>query len=363
MSNNTFGDYDPDKAGQRYSGMKTKKVEKDKSNVYRILPPQGKLKDRMELGQYWVIHYGFAKSKTGKNIPIACVEKFRWGDDKKKVITQRCPMCDYHKAVQTAFDSVKDKGDAPSQAQALALNTKLEDLSVDKKYYTNALSLEGTVEIFKIGYKHMKALEAELKNIKKKYGVIATSLSDGLYLDFSKSGTGRDTVFTVTPYQITERKPDGSFSSTLVSSRLTDADIERVSKDVKELTTLFKEFSAEDIALVVKGDEETKKRLFSAPTSEVEDESSGDDESAGTIASAGAVGNAAASYMTGDVGVVGPAPVATLKQAPAPVAAQVVVTPLAAAPQPAPTAAVLPPAQGLSVDQIIAQFANGGAAK
>ena|ERR1700677_1126418 len=367
-NNNTFGDYDPDKAGQRFGSMKTKKVEKDKSNIYRILPPQGKLRDQMKLGQYWVIHYGFAKSKNGKNIPIACAEKAKW-EDKKKIITQACPLCDHHTAMKNAYEALVARPDAASQNSAGTLKARLDDMSVDKKYYLNALSQEGTVEVFKLGYKHFKALEAELKDIKAKYGIIATSLGDGLYLDFKKSGMGRDTIFTVTPYAITERKQDGSFSSTLVSSKLTDADIERISKDVKELTTLYKEFAVEDLLLVAKGDEETKRRLFTAPTSTVEDEDSGDDEgvTAGSTGT-GTVGNAAASYMTGSDGGVG---TTTLKQAPAPTAsapiAETVATPVATVAKVAAATTVLPPvvppAGNLSVDEIIAQFAAGGQAK
>lgn len=363
MSQGSFGDFDPDKIGQKWAKLQIKYVEKDKSNVYRVLPPFGSLREANKIGQYWTVHYGFVKSKKGKSIPVACGKETRF-ENGKQVVVRGCPLCDKISAIENALKTLESQNNPANETNILTLKAKLETLQTDKKFYLNALSLEGSVVVLKISYKHMKSLEAEIKRLRKDAGFNAAGVTGGLYLDFQKSGNSFDTTFTVIPSMITTRDPStGQHNMQYRTSDLSASDMEKISKDAKDLTTLFRTFSAEDLALIAKGDESTITRLFSNPVNEVEEEVA-DDESeelnAATADALKAAVNAPVNTATVQPVVVQqtvqtpvqPPLVTVQQQAPTPTVQTPVVNPLLAA------QATLN--QPLTTDQILKQFLNKG---
>jgi hypothetical protein len=383
MSNNSngFGSYDPGKAGQKFKKRKINNIEKDQSNVYRVLPPYGKLRDKNRISAYWKLHYGFVKSKTGKSIPVACIEESKT-ENKVKTITKRCPLCDKIAAMQNALTALSARPDG--QAASLAITQQLEGMlnygkPTSNHHYLNVLTKTGTVELLKIGHKHMGVLEDTLNKIKAQLHIVATAPESGLFLDFSRSGKGSAAVQTVVPYMITDRDPaTGTLMPRYVESKLTAQDTERILAEVNELTELYRVFSTEDLILISRGDEETIKRLFSAPT-EAEEEDPKDAQEAVN----GLVADAMTNYMAQGQITAAPIPtVAAPTPAPAPTSftgwpaagTTTAATPTQA-PQPAATAAatapttatpmglnpiVMPSNSPMSVDQIIAQFSRGG---
>lgn len=380
-NNNGFGSYDPAKAGQRFTKRKINSVKKDESNVFRVLPPYGKLRDKNRISFYWKLHYGFVKSKSGKSIPIACIEESKY-ENKVKIITKRCPLCDKIAAMQNALAALSTRPDG--QAASLAITQQLEGMlnygkPTSNHHYMNVLTRAGAAELLKIGHKHMNALNDTLGKISAELHVQATALDQGLYLDFRRSGKGSDAIQTVNTFQITERDPQtGDLKPRYVESRLTPQDAERILKDVSELSELYRVFSAEDLILISRGDEETIKRLFSAPTEAEEEEPENTQQAVN-----GLVADAMTNYMAQGQPTAAPAPAVAPTPAPAPTAgftgwpAPAPAAPQAPAPQPAPVAAtptpaptaaapvgltpvVMPSTSPMSVDQIIAQFSRGG---
>ena len=380
-NNNGFGSYDPSKAGQRFTKKKINGIKENVSNVYRVLPPYGKLRDKNRISFYWKLHYGFVQSKSGKSIPIACIEESKT-ENKVKTITKRCPLCDRIAAMQNALEALKLRQDG--QAAALALSKQLEGMlnygkPTANHHYLNVLTREGSIELLKIGHKQMKALESALDDIKDQLKLLAVSPDQGLYLDFRRSGKGGDATQKVVPYMITDRDPaTGNLVPRYVESKLGPQDIERVLKEVSELTELYRLFTAEELLLVAKGDQETIKRLFSSPTStEAEAEEEEPESQKETVN--GLVADAVTNYMAqgqtaapaqtsaptpapapGFVPTPAPAPAATVTATPGPAPTSATTTQSPTPPaSPAGLTPIVVPSGPLSVDDIINQFSRG----
>jgi hypothetical protein len=348
----SFKDFDPDKVGQKFIKTKINYVKPEQSNVYRVLPPFGSLAEQNKIAQYWVVHYGFAKSKSGKNIPVPCGQASKF-ENGKKVITQACSMCDKMKAMENAVEALRAANSPGHQAALLALETKLKDLSTDKKYYMNVMTREKTVEVLKIGHKQWLALEAARKRLKDEFGYNAFGITNGLFLDFRKAGKNRDTTFSVDPATITTRDSQtGTPKMEYITSNLTADDLGRIEKDAKDLTMLFRTFSLEDIALIAKGDESTIQRLFSNPVNDVED-SPEDDDSAIDAATTEAL--KMAGITTGLTATATTASTTTTTQS---TTVSAPTTPAAATTQ-APTTPVPPQSRLLTSQEIIDSFLKG----
>jgi len=355
-----FNDFDSSKIGQTFKRTKFNSVKADQSNIFRVLPPFGKLGPQNKIAQYWAVHYGFAYSKrNNKSIPITCSKVTKY-ENNKPVVTQRCPLCDKVEAMENAIKALAINAD--NQAAALTLAEKLKSMNLDKKYYLNVLTRENTVEVLKVGIKHFKALESELKRLRDELGRNAAGITGGLFLDFRKSGKGRDTVFTVTPFTMVQRDPNtGELTSKYMSSDLTTDTLTTIERDAKELTDLFRAFSVEDLTLISKGDEATIQRLFSAPVQDEAEDESGDEGTAESVSQSAAIDNAMDEALAN-----------TLKKNAAPTAAVLTSNPPQA---PVMAAQVNTPVQAttttvsagfdahkkpLTVDEIIAQFQKGG---
>lgn len=350
---NQFGDFDPNKTGQKFTKTKTRWVVADQSNVYRVLPPFGTLRESNKYAQYWTVHWGFVKSKSGKSIPVACGEETKW-ENGKKTITKNCPLCDKIKALNNALTAIKNQNNPANQPTILALESKLKSLSTDKKFYMNVLNLEGAVEVLGIGYKQFKELEAKAKILRDTRNFNVAGITNSLFLDFRKSGKGRDTVFPIEPAMISVRDPaTGELSEKYRTSNLTPDDLARISAEAKELTTLFRTFTNEDLALIAQGDEGTIKRLFSNPVQDevdAEEEDSQADQDALNAAAAAALQTAVANSNAAAKSVSAPS---TPVQTAAPAAT---VTPAATKTVDPIVAAQAAMQQPLTTDQILANF-------
>lgn len=166
-------------------------TKEKRSFVLRILPPFGSQKNN-PLGwiKFWAVHFGYTDTQ-GRMRPFASPFKKRDG-----VVVVRDPALERIEKLEKQLSYAQDP------AKRAELEELLKRFNLSKKWYLNVVDLEGNVGLFAIPHKMKLALEAELKRLQQE-GHEPLSLDRGLFLEFSKEGTGRDTVHKVQVYMET----------------------------------------------------------------------------------------------------------------------------------------------------------------
>lgn len=165
---------------------------KDKrSFVLRILPPFGSQKNN-PLGwvKFWPVHFGYTDTQ-GRMRPFASPFKKRDG-----IVVVRDPALERIEKLEKQLTYTQDP------VKRAELEELLRRFNLSKKWYLNVVDLEGNIGLFAIPHKMKLALEAELKRLQQE-GHEPLSLDKGLFLEFAKEGTGRDTVHKVQVYMET----------------------------------------------------------------------------------------------------------------------------------------------------------------
>jgi hypothetical protein len=113
----------------------------------------------------------------------------------------------------------------------------------------NVVDLQGNVGLFKIGHRGYQALKAEIDRLRSE-GVDPIGVENGRYFVFSRSGKGRDTIYTVTEYKQKQQMtgPDGQ---TIVVDApfphsLNDAILNKLETDAFELNKVYPSVTAEE---------------------------------------------------------------------------------------------------------------------
>lgn len=235
--------------------------------VGRIVPPMKSLQNDPDgWSQFTKYHYGHvgAGRQPGKTVPrtFACIEQVEWGQNKEKKILVRCPKCDEingHRAaeknIEKQIEAAGGKGRNPVLDQALQAEKDwlfANSLSMGYKMYI----VTPTDEIFRLQLsgKAKKALQGFLNDLKTKKGVQALDIDEGVYIDFMRTGFGRDTQDTFAVATTTKDIPNVGKVELPMKAPLTDAILERLVKDCPDLATTATMLSAEQIQMLVDSD-------------------------------------------------------------------------------------------------------------
>lgn len=335
---------------------------KDGSNIFRVLPPFGKLKNDGIIAKYWAVYWlpTTKKNRKGEDINRPVPSVFQKTKDGKVVTPD--PIHDKVELLTKNLAAMKASGQHPA-AVVEALEKRLEGLRVDKAYYVNVISPAGEIGVLKLRYTAFQALKEKLRELEK-VQIDPINVGVGVFFDFKKGKDDKGkTVYGVDIHQKTSRDPNtGGFKTEIVEAKIDQSVLDRMEKEAFDLLTLYKVLSAEEQAMAASLDPAVIDRIFARPEdSEAEDEQVYADEEELKAAPAGTT--AAATTTTAPV----QAPVASATAQPAATPApQTVAAPTTAAPTqqapvggPTPNAAVNAGSPDFS--NYVKKFMSGGA--
>lgn len=177
-----------EKATKNYFSFK-----KDQNTfILRVLPPMGRLADLGKWSMFHRVEFGYTGT-DGKMRPFLS----------PRVVNYQGMVeveSETHKRRQLLEAQQKQAKDAGNKAMEEQIGILLEKYNQDAKHYMNVIDLQGNIGLFKIGHRGFEALKAEVKRLQSE-GVEPMGIENGRFFIFSRSGRGRDTVYTVQEYK------------------------------------------------------------------------------------------------------------------------------------------------------------------
>lgn len=259
-----------------YGGGNTQKKNyfkiQDGDNVFRILPPMHSLADQGVWSKYYSVEYGY-KGTDGKMKPFLCC---RVKNYKTKMIDVECPAC-LNRAKKE--DRLKGEVEALKAGMGSAdtvkeLKAEVDAFNCDSKHYVNAMDLSGNIGLLKIGYKCMQSLRELIKRMEAE-GIDPIGVENGRFFTFSRSGKGRDTVYTVAEYKQKKRVSVEGVETMVdvpMPHSLTEAIIVRLEHEAFDLSTLFKSISVDECQDIVARGAVAIDKIFSKQEVQPEEE-------------------------------------------------------------------------------------------
>jgi hypothetical protein len=235
------------------SGKNTFKI-KDGDNVYRILPPMGKLAKKGFWNQYYRVEWGF-KNSAGKNRPFQDVRVVNFQTKMVEVESAAHLQREGLKAQKTALvaELRKDPTNAALKQQVAEVTEAIKRYNLDAKYYLNAIDLEGKIGLLKIGSRAFKALKVEIDKLRKQ-GIDPLSVENGRFFNFNRSnatGNFQDTAYQVTPYKENVVVNGETYQKDKVHV-LDQSIIDRLSDEAFELSGMYPEVTPAQVERMVR---------------------------------------------------------------------------------------------------------------
>lgn len=220
---------------------------KDGEQIYRILPPLGDLADSGRWSVFHNVHFGY-RTTDGKLKPFLSPE----------VKNRTTKMVEVQDAAKDRIESLKSKLEEAKKSGNKAVFEKLNSIvgypdgtyNMDSNHYMNVIDASGNIGILKLRHKAKLALESEIKKLNAN-GVDPLSPDDGRYFVFSRSGMGRDTVFSVNVHKEKLTVKDFGVVERDVVHKLDDDLLRRLDTEAGQLDKLFKKVTSEDVKKIV----------------------------------------------------------------------------------------------------------------
>jgi hypothetical protein len=235
------------------SGKTTFKIV-DGDNVYRILPPMGKLAKVGKWNQYYRVEWGF-KNSEGRNRPFQDVRKVNYQNQMVEVESAAHLQREELKAQKTALveQLKKNPTDASLKQKVGEVTEDIKRYNLDAKYYVNAIALDGKIGLLKLGSRAFKALKAEIDTLRKA-GIDPLSIDQGRFFNFrrtNETGNFQDTAYQVTVYkeQVTV---NGETYEKAKAHVIDQSIIDRLSDEAFELSGMYPEVTAAQVERMVK---------------------------------------------------------------------------------------------------------------
>jgi hypothetical protein len=220
---------------------------KDGDSVFMILPPLGELADEGKWNAYLATHFGY-KDSTGRMKPFLSTKVV---NRKTKMVEVPDLACDRIDQIEALYKQALEVRDVEKAKMYKSLK---ERYNLDKKFYMNAMTLDGKLGILKIPYKSMEVLRLEIDR-QKAAGVDIMDVENGRFIVFRRSGNALDTAHQVFTYKESmEIAGVGKVEKEKVA-KLDEATLNRLEDEVSlNLTKMFKVLTPEEIEAVVKAD-------------------------------------------------------------------------------------------------------------
>lgn len=237
----------------RYGSSKTVFKVEDGDNVFRILPPMGKLAKAGKWNMYYRVEWGY-KNSAGKNRPFQDVRQVNYQTKMVEVESaahlRREALAEEKKQLVDGLK--KNPKDAKALARVKEIGEELKRYNLDAKYYMNAIDLNGKIGLLKVGSRAFKALKAEIDKLRKK-GVDPLSIDNGRFFNFNRSnetGSFQDTQYQVTVYQENVEVNGETYQKDKVH-KIDESIIARLADEAFELSGMYPEITAEEVARIV----------------------------------------------------------------------------------------------------------------
>lgn len=214
--------------------------------VLRILPPMG---DLAESGRWSIFHrVEFGHIGTdGRMKPFLSPRVVNY-DGMVEVESQLHVM---REGLKKQLLEAQTSGNTELYEQTKA---KLGKYNQDAKHYMNAIDLEGNIGLFKLGHRGMQALKKEIERIKTTDGVDPLGIETGRFFVFSRSGKGRDTIYTVQEYK-KKQEIDGPNGKLLVdvpfNHAIDDIILSKLETEAFELNKVYPSITSEEEARIL----------------------------------------------------------------------------------------------------------------
>lgn len=232
------------------SGKKTHKI-KDGDNIYRILPPMGKLAKQGRWNQYYKVEWGY-KGSDGKNKPFQDV----------RVVNRQTKMVEVESAAHLRREALKkqkesivtslraDPTNQDLREQLKQVSESIKRYNLESKYYVNAVNTQGEIGLLKLGYRAFQALKSEIDRLLQQ-GVDPLSVDNGRFFNFYRSGRGLDTTYTVTVYKENVEVNGEVYQKDKVH-KMDEAFISRLENEAFELSGMYPTVTAAQVEKMVK---------------------------------------------------------------------------------------------------------------
>jgi hypothetical protein len=177
---------------------RTFKLEKQKANEYRPLPPLGRAAEK---GIWMVglgVHWG-DKGTNGRMNPYECIQRIEKMKDGSKRVVKRCPRCEKNTKVlekreaKAAEFKTKGLNDIQIGEKLKQVDQYLRDFNRSFRFYMNALNASLEIGRLDVSATHADQLREAISKLLKK-GVDVTSVAQGVFMNFYYEGLKGHTV-------------------------------------------------------------------------------------------------------------------------------------------------------------------------
>jgi hypothetical protein len=234
------------------AGKKTYFKLKEGESVFGILPPVGKEGDRALEDGIWQVYYRIVygyKNPAGKSRPF---ESSLVKNRKNQMVEVPDASVERYDQLKAALKTAQEKKDKKGlEALHKLVGTKNSLYNIDSNHHINAVDLQGNPGILKLRNTPFKLLYALIQKLRAK-GIDPLDPSAGRYFVFGRTGSGRETSFTVSVYEKEIESADAGTVKKEVVMKLSDEVIEKVRTEAANLLTLYKKPTAEQIEQIVK---------------------------------------------------------------------------------------------------------------
>jgi len=239
------------KVGQAKFGSQKKFFKfEDGDNVYRILPALGELADKGIWSKYYKVCWGYKNSEGRTKL-----------FQDPRVVNRETKMVEVESAAFQRIEQLKAKqaelkAGGADKATMDKMQSMLMRFNIEGKHHVNAVNLNGEIGLLKIGHKAKMALDAIVKKLREEEGLNVLGIENGLYVNFSRTGRGRDTLYQVNLY-MQKVKANVNGQETVIEQRLTqtmnDAFISRLDQEAFELSDMYPAPTGEEVEAIVNG--------------------------------------------------------------------------------------------------------------
>lgn len=209
------------------------------SHLYRILPPFGTDHQKRASRQIQ-LHWGYMTS-DGKKRPLVCSYQHEGS----------CPICIKVKSMEEDLKALKDSG--ADEDEIKELEQTISARRVKRSFLLNAANKEGEVGVLEIPKTaHDQLLDLMREQITK-FAKNPTSLKDGVWFLFTRSGKGFKTEYKVAVNKAIV-KVDGEDLERVDRAPLAPAISEDYESLAYDIHSMYKPQSSADLARIVNGE-------------------------------------------------------------------------------------------------------------
>jgi hypothetical protein len=208
--------------------------------ILRVLPPMGGLADSGKWSLYHRVEFGYTGT-DGKLRPFLSPRVVNYNG----MVEVESETHKRRESIKTQQAQAKKAGNAALVEQCTKM---LQKYNQDAKHHMNVVDLQGNVGLFKIGHKGFQALKAEVDRLRSE-GIDPIGVENGRFFVFSRTGSGRDTLYTVTEYKQKQEiaTPTGKVTAMVdFPHSITDSIMSKLSTDAFELDKIYPTVTPEE---------------------------------------------------------------------------------------------------------------------